>query len=49
VARLYALNLAGAIVGTVTAGFLLLPGFGVRITIWIAAAGNLLIGLAVLA
>jgi len=48
VARLYALNLAGAIIGTVTAGFLFLPAFGVRITIWIAAAGNLLIGLAVL-
>ncbi len=49
VAKLYALNLAGAIVGTVAAGFLLLPTFGVRATIWIAAAGNLLIGLAVLA
>jgi spermidine synthase len=48
VAKLYALNLAGAIVGTVAAGFLLLPTFGVRVTIWIAAAGNLLIGLAVL-
>jgi predicted membrane-bound spermidine synthase len=48
VARLYALNLVGAIAGTVTAGFLFLPGFGVRITIWIAAAGNLLIGVAVL-
>ena len=48
VARLYALNLAGAIMGTVAAGFLFLPAFGVRITIWIAAAGNLLIGLAVL-
>lgn len=48
VARLYALNLAGAIVGTIAAGFLLLPTFGVRATIWIAAAGNLLIGLAVL-
>lgn len=48
VAKLYALNLAGAIVGTVAAGFLLLPTFGVRATIWIAAAGNLLIGLIVL-
>lgn len=48
VAKLYALNLAGAILGTVAAGFLLLPTFGVRVTIWIAAAGNLLIGLAVL-
>lgn len=48
VAKLYTLNLAGAIVGTVAAGFFLLPTFGVRATIWIAAAGNLLIGLAVL-
>ena len=48
VARLYTLNLAGAILGTVAAGFLLLPAFGVRATIWLAAAGNLLIGLAVL-
>ena len=48
VARLYTLNLAGAIVGTIAAGFLFLPAVGVRATIWIAAAGNLLIGLAVL-
>src|SRR4029079_4500380 len=48
VAKLYALNLAGAIGGTVAAGFLLMPSFGVRMTIWIAAAGNLLIGLVVL-
>lgn len=48
VAKLYALNLAGAILGTLAAGFLFLPTFGVRATIWIAAAGNLLIGFAVL-
>ena len=48
VARLYTLNLAGAIIGTIAAGFLFLPAVGVRLTIWIAAAGNLLIGLVVL-
>ena len=45
VARLYTWNLVGAIVGAVAAGFLLLPQFGVRATIWIAAATNLAIGL----
>ncbi len=44
IATLYTCNLAGAIVGTVAAGFLLLPSLGVRMTIWIAAAINLLIG-----
>lgn len=48
VARLYTVNLAGAIIGTLAAGFILLPTFGVRVTIWIAAAVNLLIGIAVL-
>ena len=48
IAKLYSLNLAGAIVGTIAAGFLLLPNFGVRLTIWIAATGNLLIGVVVL-
>lgn len=48
VARLYTLNLAGAIIGTATAGFVFLPSFGVRITIWIAAATNLAIGIAAL-
>ena len=46
VARLYTWNLVGAIVGAVAAGFFLLPQFGVRATIWIAAATNLAIGLA---
>src|SRR6266568_1152280 len=45
-AKLYTLNLAGAIVGTVIAGFFVLPSFGVRVTIWIASAINLLIGVA---
>src|SRR5690242_19484533 len=45
VTRLYACNLAGAILGTLIAGFVLLPTFGVRTTIFIAAAINVLIGL----
>lgn len=44
VTRLYACNLVGAIVGTVLAGFVLLPAFGVRTTIIIAAAINILVG-----
>ncbi|HEX2269299.1 MAG TPA: fused MFS/spermidine synthase [Pyrinomonadaceae bacterium] len=48
VTRLYACNLAGAIVGTLAAGFLLLPAFGVRITIIIAAAINAVVGLVAL-
>jgi spermidine synthase len=42
---LYTRNLAGAICGSVAAGFLLLPLFGVRATIYIAAAINIVIGL----
>lgn len=48
IARLYTWNLLGAIGGTIAAGFFLLPLFGVRATIWIAAATNLAIGLAAL-
>ncbi len=44
ITTLYAFNLAGAIAGTIAAGFFLLPAFGVRATIWIAAATNVLIG-----
>jgi spermidine synthase len=44
VTKLYACNLAGAILGTVVAGFVLLPVFGVRSTIFIAAVINTLIG-----
>jgi spermidine synthase len=44
VTRLYSCNLIGAIVGTVAAGFFLLPTFGVRATISTAAAINVLIG-----
>lgn len=48
VTRLYSLNLTGAIGGTVAAGFMLLPSFGVRATTRVAALANLLIGIAVL-
>jgi spermidine synthase len=44
VTRLYACNLAGAILGTLVAGFVLLPTLGVRTTILIAAAINIIIG-----
>ncbi|HEY0729064.1 MAG TPA: fused MFS/spermidine synthase, partial [Pyrinomonadaceae bacterium] len=44
VTRLYACNLVGAIVGTLAAGFVLLPAFGVRTTIIIAAGINIVVG-----
>jgi spermidine synthase len=44
VTKLYACNLAGAILGTVIAGFVFLPVFGIRRTIFIAAVINTLIG-----
>ena len=48
ISKIYGLNLLGAIAGTLAGGFLLLPEFGIRITIWIAAATNLVIGVVVL-
>lgn len=45
ITRLYTWNLLGAILGAIAAGFFLLPFFGVRATIWIAAVINLGIGL----
>lgn len=48
VTRLYACNLVGAILGTLAAGFVLLPAFGVRATIIIAAAINVVVGLVAL-
>ena len=45
VTRLYTRNLAGAICGTIVAGFFLLPTLGVRATIYIAALINILIGI----
>lgn len=44
VTRLYACNLGGAILGTLTAGFLLLPTLGIRSTIIVAATINVLVG-----
>jgi spermidine synthase len=45
ITRLYTRNLAGAICGSIVAGFFLLPTFGVRATIYIAALINILIGI----
>jgi len=45
ITKLYMRNLAGAICGSIVAGFLLLPIFGVRITIYIAAIINIVIGI----
>src|SRR5687768_1801968 len=44
VTRLYACNLAGAILGTLAAGFVLLPALGIRTTIAVAAAINVVVG-----
>ncbi|HKY45578.1 MAG TPA: fused MFS/spermidine synthase [Pyrinomonadaceae bacterium] len=44
VTRLYACNLAGAILGTLAAGFVFLPGLGVRTTIAVAAVLNVIVG-----
>ena len=45
VTRLYACNLGGAILGTLVAGFVLLPALGVRSTITVAAVINVAVGL----
>lgn len=45
VGAIYALNTAGAVVGTIGAGFFLLPIMGVGDTIWMAATMNVGIGL----
>jgi spermidine synthase len=44
VTRLYACNLAGAILGTLAAGFVLLPALGLHTTILVAAVLNALVG-----
>src|SRR5262245_22696620 len=44
VTRLYACNLAGAILGTLATGFVFLPSLGVRSTIVVAATLNILVG-----
>jgi spermidine synthase len=45
---LYAVNTAGAVVGTAAAGFALLPWLGATRTNWVAAALNLVVGAAAL-
>jgi len=40
VALLYATNTAGAVLGTITAGFLLLPALGLSATVWVGVAVN---------
>src|SRR5687768_17464615 len=44
VTRLYACNLVGAILGTLAAGFVLLPTLGIRTTIAVAAVLNVIVG-----
>ena len=44
ITRLYTCNLAGAILGTLVAGFVLLPFVGIRTTIAVAAVLNILVG-----
>jgi len=48
ISRFYGLNLLGAIVGALAGGFVLLPNFGMRVTIFIAALTNVVIGVLVL-
>lgn len=47
--RLYAINTFGAVMGTLAAGFFLIPYLGVSRTNYLAASLNLLIGIVVLA
>ncbi len=49
VTKLYACNLAGAILGTVAAGFILLPALGIRTTIAVAAVLNVIVGIIAIA
>ena len=43
VALLYATNTAGAVLGTLTAAFLLLPAFGLRRTVWFGVLVNAIV------
>ena len=45
VGLLYGSNTAGAIAGTLAAGLLFIPGYGIRNTFFVAAALNLIVGL----
>lgn len=49
VTKLYACNLAGAILGTLAAGFVLLPALGIRMTIAVAAVLNVIVGIIAIA
>jgi len=46
---LYALNTAGAVAGSILAGFALIGAFGVHPTLWVAAAVNVAVGALALA
>ncbi|MBI3449938.1 MAG: fused MFS/spermidine synthase [Acidobacteria bacterium] len=48
IGTLYGVNTFGAVVGAALTGFLLVPGIGVQATIYLAAALNVLLGLAAL-
>ena len=43
VALLYAINTAGAVLGTLSAAFLCLPTLGLSKTVWVGVAANLLV------
>ncbi|MDZ4344223.1 MAG: fused MFS/spermidine synthase [Candidatus Binatia bacterium] len=45
VGDLYATNTLGAVIGCAAAGFFLIPGVGMRMTVYVAAGINLVIGL----
>ncbi len=45
---LYAINIAGAVVGVIAAGFWLLPAMGMTSVIWIVAVANIVMGLLVI-
>jgi spermidine synthase len=49
VGALYAINTAGAVAGTFLVGFVMLAAFGMKLSIYIAAAANLAIGAIALA
>jgi hypothetical protein len=48
VGLLYSVNTAGAVCGTVLAGFFLLPWFGLSATTWLAGIANLILGMCAL-
>jgi len=47
VGDLYATNTLGAVIGCAGAGFFLIPGLGMRMTVYVAAGINLVIGLVI--